>query len=69
MIVCKHNGSMKEERDEMLAGALAKGQKAQSEFESKRFLSQYGIPVNREFLCTLLKKQQLRPRRSVILLL
>ena len=40
---------MEEERDEILARACAKGQKAISEFESKRFLSHYGIPVNQEF--------------------
>jgi acyl-CoA synthetase (NDP forming) len=38
-----------EDLDEMLAKALAKGQKALSEFESKRFLSHFGIPVTREF--------------------
>ncbi|MBP1739262.1 MAG: acyl-CoA synthetase [Deltaproteobacteria bacterium] len=40
---------IKEKRDEMLAGAFTKGQKALSEFESKRFLSNHGIPVNQEF--------------------
>ena len=39
-----------EELDEVLAGAFARGQKALSEFESKRFLSQCGIPVTQEFL-------------------
>jgi hypothetical protein len=40
---------IKEKRDEMLTGVLAKGQKAFSEFESKRFLSLSGIPVTQEF--------------------
>jgi succinyl-CoA synthetase beta subunit len=36
----------------LIHSALAKGQKALSEFESKQFLSAYGIAVSREMLAT-----------------
>jgi len=38
-----------EDLNEMLAKALGREQKALSEFESKRFLSHFGIPVSQEF--------------------
>jgi len=40
---------MKKSMD-MINGALARGQSALSEYDSKRFLSRYGIPVSREVI-------------------
>ncbi len=41
--------------EEIIRVALANGQKTLSEYQSKLFLSQFGVPVTREFLATTLQ--------------